>query len=49
MTGFWDRLLAGPVFWDDNGGLWIGVGHGAIGLWTAGGILQLLVYEVLHG
>ena len=38
MTGSWDRLLAGPVCWDDNGGLFgIGVRHGAIGV--AGGIL----------
>ena len=49
VTGFWDRLLVGPVWRDSDSGLGIGVGHGAIGLWTAGDVLQLLVYKVLHG
>ena len=49
MTGFWDRLLVGPVWRDSNGGLWIGVGHGAVSLWAVGDVLQLLVYKVLHG
>ena len=49
VTGFRDRLLVGPLWRDNDGGLWIGVGHGAIGLWTTGDVLQLLVYKVLHG
>ena len=49
MIGFWDRLLVGPVWQDGNGGLWIDVRHGAVGLWTARDVLQLLVYKVLHG
>ena len=27
----------------------MGIGHGAVSLWTAGGVLQLLVYKVFHG
>ena len=49
MVGFWDRLLVGPVWRDSDGGLWIGVGHRTVGLWTAGDVLQLLVCKVLHG
>jgi len=51
VTGFWDRLLAGPVWWDNDGGLfWIGIRHGVVGVTgVTGGVLQLLVYKVFHG
>ena len=49
VTRFWDRLLVGPLWRDSDSGLWIGVRHGAVGLWAAGDVLQLLVYKVLHG
>ena len=51
MTRFWDQLLAGPVWWDnDSGLLWIWVRHRAVGVTgVAGDVLQLLVYKVFHG
>ena len=49
MTGFWDRLLVGPFWWDEYGRLWMGIGHGAVSLGAAGDVLQLLIYKVFHG